>query len=134
MVKTNFDLVKDRSVVMDGDGSTTMPYKIFPTVKEFVDFLNLTVEEKILDEDEKRYIKNIVRPFWKKVLYVLKERAYNDDSLEYINIVYREDNNNDDDLFAEHLCFPYFTTLSMYKNMEVNKKYTLEDLGIIFKN
>ena len=50
-MKTNFELVKDRSVVMDGDGSSTMPYKIFPTVKDFVDFLNLPVEEKILDED-----------------------------------------------------------------------------------
>lgn len=130
-MKTNFDLVKDRPVVMDGI-DMTMPYKIFPTVKDFVDFLNLTVEEKILDDDEKRYIKNIVRPFWKKVIYVSKERSYEDNSLEYIDIVYREGNNNDN--LTEHLCFPYFTTLSMYKNMEISKEYTLKELGITFKN
>ena len=95
-----------------------------------MDFLNLTVEEKILDEDEKRYIKNIVRPFWKKVIYVSKERSYEDNQLAYIDIVYRESNDN----VTEHLCFPYFTTLSMYKNMKINKEYTLEELGITFKN
>ena len=89
-MKTNFDLVKDRSVVMDGDGSSTMPYKIFPTVKDFVDFLNLTVKEDILDKEEKKYIKNIVRPFRNQIIDICKNQF--DDKYEYIYITYQEEN------------------------------------------
>ena len=81
-MKTNFDLVKNRSVVMDGDDGMIMPYKIFPTVKDFVDFLNLPVEEKILDEDEKRYLKNIIRPFRNSVTDIHKIRY--DEEYEYL--------------------------------------------------
>lgn len=133
MVKTNFDLVKDRSIVMDGDGSTTMPYKIFPTVKEFVDFLNLTVEEKILDEDEKRYIKNIVRPFRDKVTSIYKRQYH--DIYEYITITYQEQVEDDEITVGEMTIYlPFFKKNTMYTGMLLNKRYTLEDLGIIFKN
>ena len=125
-MKTNFDLVKDRSVVMDGIDSIT-PYKIFPTVKDFVDFLNLTVEEKILDEDEKRYIKNIVRPFRNKVISIRKSQHY--DMYEYITIIYQEEDNH-----ANYIYLPNFKKNTMYKGMSLEKHYTLEDLGIIFKN
>ena len=125
-MKTNFDLVKDRSVVMDGIDSIT-PYKIFPTVKDFVDFLNLTVEEKILDEDEKRYIKNIVRPFRNKVISIRKSQDY--DMYEYITIIYQEEDNH-----TNYIYLPNFKKNTMYKGMSLEKHYTLEDLGIIFKN
>ena len=130
MVKTNFDLVKDRSVVMDGDGNTTMPYKIFPTVKDFVDFLNIPVEEKILDDAEKRYIKNIVRPFKNKVTSIWK-RTY-DDIYEYIVIIYQD--SYDEGTTERRIYLPNFRANTMYKGMSLNQKYTLEDLGITFKN
>jgi hypothetical protein len=125
-MKTNFDLVKDRPVVMDGV-DMIMPYKIFPTVKDFVDFLNLTVEEKILDEDEKRYIKNIVRPFRDKVISIRKSQDY--DMYEYITVIYQDQNNNTD-----YIYLPSFKKNTMYTGMLLDKYYTLEDLGIIFKN
>ena len=125
-MKTNFDLVKDRPVVMDGI-DMMMPYKIFPTVKDFVDFLNLTVEEKILDEDEKRYIKNIVRPFRDKVISIRKSQDY--DMYEYITIIYQEEDNH-----TNYIYLPNFKKNTMYKGMSLEKHYTLEDLGIIFKN
>ena len=125
-MKTNFELVKDRPVVMDGV-DMMMPYKIFPTVKDFVDFLNLTVEEKILDEDEKRYIKNIVRPFRNKVISIRKSQHY--DMYEYITIIYQEEDNH-----ANYIYLPNFKKNTMYKGMSLEKHYTLEDLGIIFKN
>ena len=125
-MKTNFELVKDRPVVMDGV-DMMMPYKIFPTVKDFVDFLNLTVEEKILDEDEKRYIKNIVRPFRNKVISIRKSQDY--DMYEYITIIYQEEDNH-----TNYIYLPNFKKNTMYKGMSLEKHYTLEDLGIIFKN
>jgi hypothetical protein len=128
-MKTNFDLVKDRPVVMDGV-DMMMPYKIFPTVKDFVDFLNLTVEEKILDEDEKRYIKNIVRPFRDKVISICK-REY-DDIYEYITIIYQD--KNQEATREMRMYLPNFRANTMYTGMSLDKHYTLEDLGIIFKN
>ena len=127
-MKTNFDLVKDKSVVMDG---IDMPYKIFPTVKDFVDFLNLPVEEKILDDDEKRYIKNIVRPFRDRITNIHKLRG--DDKYEYLNIVY-QDYYDKDKIGKGTMCLPNFKKDTMYKGMSLNKDYTLEELGITFKN
>ena len=128
-MKTNFDLVKDRSVVMDGIDSIT-PYKIFPTVKDFVDFLNLTVEEKILDDDEKRYIKNIVRPFRDKVVYIRKKQF--DDIHEYITIVYQEEDYGT--TRERYIYLPNFRANTMYAGMSLDKHYTLKELGITFEN
>lgn len=130
-MKTNFDLVKDRSVVMDGDGSSTMPYKIFPTVKDFVDFLNLTVKEDILDKEERKYIKNIVRPFRNKVTSIYKSQ--DNDMSEYIVIIY-QDTYYGENTTERRIYLPNFRANTMYKGMSLNKDYTLEDLGIIFKN
>lgn len=129
-MKTNFELVKDRSVVMDGDGSVTTPYKIFPTVKDFVDFLNLPVEEKILDEDEKRYLKNIVRPFRNSVTDIYKRRY--DDKYEYLVIVYQDTYAEDE--MQRRIYLPNFKKDTMYKGMLLGQDYTLEELGITFKN
>ena len=131
-MKTNFDLVKDRSVVIDGIDSI-MPYKIFPTVKDFVDFLNLPlpVEEKILDEDEKRYIKNIVIPFRDKVTGIYK-RQY-DDIYEYIAIIYQDVLPQQCKL-KRKIYLPNFKKNTMYKGMSLDQTYTLEELGITFKN
>lgn len=129
-MKTNFELVKNRSVVMDGDGSVTTPYKIFPTVKDFVDFLNLPVEEKILDEDEKRYLKNIVRPFRNKITNIHKRRY--DDKYEYLVIGYQDA--YDEDEIQRRIYLPNFKKDTMYKGMLLGKDYTLEELGITFKN
>ena len=128
-MKTNFELVKDRPVVMDGI-DMTMPYKIFPTVKDFVDFLNLPVEEKILDEDEKRYLKNVVRPFRNSVTDIHKRRY--DDKYEYLVIVYQDTYAEDE--MQRRIYLPNFKKDTMYKGMSLDEDYTLEELGITFKN
>lgn len=124
-MKTNFDLVKDRSVVMDGIDMIA-PYKIFPTVKDFVDFLNLPVEEKILDDVEKRYIKNIVRPFREQVSSIKKFATAVD--FENLAIRYKEG----ETIYV--LYFPRFKKGTMYEGMELDREYTLKELGITFKN
>lgn len=129
-MKTNFDLVKDKSVVMDEDNNSFTPYKIFPTVKDFVDFLNLPVAEKILDDAEKRYIKNIVRPFKNRVTSICK-RQY-DGMYEYIVIIY-EDIYHDGSMTERRIYLPNFRANTMYKGMKLEEHYTLADLGITFK-
>lgn len=77
-------------------------------------------EEEILDEIEKRYLTEVIRPFRKRIQFIQKKKEITEIN-PYIRIVC-EDN--------DKLVFPYITDNSMYKGMEVNKKYTLKELGL----
>ena len=75
---------------------------------------------EILDEVEKRYLRGVIRPFRDKVLQIAKK--YDSfTELEFIKITIKDD---------ASLEFPPFSKNTMYKNMEENKKYTLEELGL----
>ena len=76
------------------------------------------VEKEILDEEEKEYLSNVIKPFRYKVEYIIKiTSSYS----EYIKITIKKDSG---------LCFPNFKKGTMYKGMEIEKKYTLEELGL----
>lgn len=75
------------------------------------------VEKEILDEEEKKYLSNVIKPFRHKVEYIIKKDCY---PKEYISI----------SLPDENIGFPYFKKGTMYKGMEANKKYTLKELGL----
>lgn len=77
-------------------------------------------KEEILDEVEKRYLTEVIRPFRKRIQFIQKKKEITEIN-PYIRIVF-EDN--------DKLVFPYITDNSMYKGMEVNKKYTLKELGL----
>ena len=81
--------------------------------------LTLEAEEPILDEAERKYLSDVIRPFRDDVEFICKNGT-NVDS-EYINIGYYKNDNT---------LLPCFKKGSMYKNMELNKKYTLEDLQL----
>ena len=75
---------------------------------------------EILDEAEKRYLKGVIEPFRSKVLQIAKKYDCFTE-LEYIRIIIKDD---------ASLEFPSFSKNTMYKNMEIDKKYTLEELGL----
>lgn len=75
-------------------------------------------KEQILDNAEKRYLKNVIRPFKDRVISIIKENDFGDD---YIEI---ELKNGD---FAN---LPNFAKDTMYKGMKKEKKYTLKQLGL----
>ena len=77
-------------------------------------------EEEILDEIEKRYLTEVIRPFRKRIQFIQKKKEITEIN-PYIRIIC-EDN--------DKLVFPYITDNSMYKGMKVNKKYTLKELGL----
>lgn len=77
-------------------------------------------KEEILDETEKKYLANVIKPFRKRIQFIQKKKEITEIN-PYIRIVC-EDN--------DKLVFPYITDNSMYKGMEVNKKYTLKELGL----
>ena len=74
-------------------------------------------EEPILDEKEKEYLANIIKPFRNRVKYIIKEQTWVG---EYITIK----------LEYENVPLPNFKKNTMYKNMKLDKDYTLEELGL----
>lgn len=73
---------------------------------------------EILDEAEKRYLKEVIRPFRDKVTYIRKFVCSTGDAK--IDIVVEN----------WYICLPTFPKNQMYKNMEDDKEYTLEELGL----
>lgn len=76
------------------------------------------VEKEILDEKEREYLSNVIKPFKDKVEYIIKDTAACN---EYIKITIKKDSS---------LCFPNFEKGTKYKGMEKGKEYTLEELGL----
>ena len=76
----------------------------------------IKVEQPILDDKEKEYLSNVIKPFRDRVSSISK-----DGPLEYITI------SLDGDDFA---ILPNFEKGTMYKGMETNRRYTLEELGL----
>lgn len=76
-------------------------------------------KEEILDEVEKKYLADVVRPFRSKVRSVYKMAPICSNK-EFINIQLRDEN----------FTLPYFKKGTMYKEMQTGKRYTLEKLGL----
>lgn len=83
----------------------------------------IKLPKPILDDVEKEYLSNIITPFIDKITYIRKN-TYSSNT-EYIDIGYCESNKVEYDIE-----FPLFKKGAMYKGMEANKSYTLEDLGL----
>lgn len=73
---------------------------------------------EILDEAEKRYLRGVIKPFRGKVTYIKKFVYPTGDAKIDINVE------------NWYTCLPLFPKNKMYKNMEEDKKYTLEELGL----
>lgn len=86
--------------------------------------LKSIVHPQILDDAEKRYLKAVIRPFRDRVKYIAKtcvEPPYSE--LAYYIYIRFNDGNGDMD-------FPAFDESHMYKCMEDERAYTLEELGL----
>lgn len=91
-------------------------------------FLNQEIEiENILDKQEKEYLRNVIKPFRDKVEYIAKLNETNGYDYISIGVSFRVGISN---FNTEHIWLPYFERGTMYKNMEVGRKYTLEELGL----
>ena len=82
--------------------------------------LESIVHPQILDDAERRYLKGVIRPFRDKVLYIAK-RSISDFTTEYISIQLAG---------LEYICLPHFKKGTMYIDMETNRCYKLEELGL----
>ena len=77
-------------------------------------------EKPVLDEEEKEYLFGVISPFCDKVSKIIK-RKYIKGNNEYIMICIKDD---------LPILLPDFKKGTMYKNMELDKEYTLKDLDI----
>ena len=76
--------------------------------------------KEILDKEEKEYLEAVIRPFKKKVLYI--KRCQGGIDYEFIGIRYKTQ--------STATALPHYKNNTMYKGMELDKEYTLEELGL----
>lgn len=93
----------------------------YESKKSLVDWLLQDYKEPILEEDERKYLSDVIRPFRNKVEYIAKFKSACSENEQYIHILFYE---------GHYLSFPYFKANSMYKGMKLNKAYTLKELGL----
>ena len=74
----------------------------------------------ILTEKEKAYLSAVIKPFRKRIKYIRKIDHSSVNNVQFICIV----------LAGDRCGLPNFKTGTMYKGMEVDKDYTLEELGL----
>ena len=86
------------------------------------------MEKSILTTSEKEYLSNVIKPFRKKSPITIGKHVsgYVTDE-EYI-IIWVSDIDIPD--LKETITFPYFKAGEMYRGMEVDKEYNLEELGL----
>ena len=83
-------------------------------------WLEQEYDPKLLDEKE--YLSAVIKPFRKDVECIEKSYFLSDlGHREYIRIYLQN---------YEILSLPSFEATTMYKSIELNKRYTLEELGI----
>lgn len=92
------------------------PYQL---LVDFANWLEQEYDPKILDEKEKAYLSAVIKPFREDIEYI--EKRIFSTGAEYIRIYLTED---------ETVNFPNFKRGTMYKGVEANKAYTLEELGL----
>lgn len=85
-------------------------------------FLNAEYVQPVLDNIEKKYLNDVIRPFKNRVKDIMKSKSTYSEQY-YIEIKMLQ--------ACDRVLLPYFSTKSgMYKGMELNKRYTLKELGL----
>lgn len=100
----------------NGDYAIKTPFEIENVVWN-KNAIQIIPKKEILDDVEKEYLRNVIKPFKNRVKCIVKiSYGYK----EYIII----------SLSEEEICMPSFKKNAMYKGMEKRKRYTLEELGL----
>lgn len=80
----------------------------------------------ILNDTEREYLKAVFKPFASRIELVKKQRCNEMwEGMEYIKVIMT-------DPAGDSASLPVFKAGTMYKGMEPNKAYTLEDLDITY--
>ena len=118
--KTKFENCEDISLA---DKFVNFEDKYYGKIIKIEEPTYTTVYEakvEILDDVEKRYLKGVIRPFRNNV-EVIRKLFSPTKGKYYIQIKYKDEPPTN---------LPYFESKEMYKNMKIDKRYTLEELGL----
>ena len=74
-------------------------------------------KEPILDDAEKEYLSAVIKPFRKRIKYIV---IWHDGSEQFLHI----------ELYDEYINFPNFKANTMYKGMKPERRYSLDELGL----
>lgn len=77
-------------------------------------------KEPVLDDVEKEYLSAVIKPF-RKMISCIRKRKDPRKGKNYIKIEFCD---------GDFMFFPNLSNDAMYKGMEVNKEYSLEELGL----
>ena len=90
--------------------------------KNVMEWLLSEYKEPILDDVEREYLSAVIKPFRNKVKYIVKISGIGKSKEQYIRIVLGE---------LDFMNFPNFNkNTGMYKGMEADRLYILEELGL----
>lgn len=81
--------------------------------------------KSILDKTEKEYLSNVIKPFKNKVYHIVKNTISFYDG-DFIQICVKSNRNN----VYQYINLPAFPRDSMYKNMQLDYRYSLKELGL----
>lgn len=93
------------------------------------EFLDVIKVKSILDDVEKKYLSEIIRPFKNRVINIRKCSMMAEDEV-YIAIRVKSISDDCSDGYTESILLPIFKIDTMYKNMECDKRYTLKELDL----
>lgn len=105
-----------RSIQDDIDPEIQRTSDFFTT--SILDWMAQEYKPEPLDYVEKKYLREVIRPFRKEVTTIKK--IEDPAGGEYISILLKDNG----------MCLPCFKKDTMYKGMELEKRYTPEELGL----
>lgn len=89
-------------------------------IDDILDWMAQPYRESILDEAERKYLSDVIRPFRNKIDTISKFQTW-DESSQYIYISMKDN----------HIAtLPVFPKGTMYKGMKGGKHYSLKELGL----
>lgn len=81
-------------------------------------------EPPILDKSERQYLLEVIKPFRDYIKYICKEEI--EVGLKKYQFIKIQTGNR----CYDSIIMPCFTPDTMYKGMELNRKYTVEELSL----
>lgn len=94
---------------------------ITQSINAIGNWLEEEYKPNILDDVEKAYLSAVIKPFRKRIEYIEKTDNYYVDGKQFLSIGL---------VTGDHCYLPFFKKGTMYKGMEANECYTLEELGL----
>lgn len=84
--------------------------------------LERIVHPQILDDVERRYLSTVIRPFRNRVEYIVKSSSWCNRDHCCIKVGFHD--------LSDDMKFPLLREDDMYKGMELDRNYSLEELGL----